>query len=229
MARNSHCYDGSDQTAFWDHAFKIGIHNEMAVLKALGPPKKFEEFVRTQPSIVSRSFQDWQNRLCVCCHVRRANNSGKSIRPGYECVPMTDSEHKRQHGQEGTLAEQGELGVFLSSGLIAPAQRTLEWAKVWFDRHADRIRQLWVQKRFQEEFDRSLREVSSDDLADWAAVCGYECQISLERLGLIDPPAEWASQSVQLPTTPNNGSAKVPGSATGKTEAAVQMCEGETK
>jgi len=226
MTRNSHQWDERDQTRYWEHAFKVGIHNEMAVLEALGPPKTFEDFVRTQPSIVSRAYQDWQQKLCLCCHVRRANNSGTSYRPGYHAVPMTDAEHKRQHGQEGTIAEQGELGVFLSSGLIAPAQRTLEWAKVWFDRHAERIRQKWVQHELEAQFDRSLRDVSRDDLADWAAVCGYDCQIALERLGLIDPPEEWAAPENKLDDKTIFVAKATQGCATSKTEAAIQILKG---
>ena len=72
-----------------------------AVWEACGTDKKFQDWVRRQPSVVSGQFAYWDalgEGRSVFAHVRRvAEGAGTGIKPRYCGVPLTQEEHQRQH------------------------------------------------------------------------------------------------------------------------------------
>lgn len=68
---------------------------------AYGSDREFIEFVRSQPSCISGAWSTWNYKLgegrCEAAHWRTAATSGTAFKAPYSCIPLTHTEHRRQH------------------------------------------------------------------------------------------------------------------------------------
>ena len=118
------------------------LHNNIDFLKALGTDKKFQEFVRKQPSCISGDY-DYNDGISQCeyAHVRRINRgSGMGIKPLFSGVPLTHNEHHTQHAK-------GE------SSLVSVEQ---------MDKYAEYYRIEWVKDMAKKMGDDKLKKILED-------------------------------------------------------------------
>jgi hypothetical protein len=68
-----------------------------------GTDKQFREWVQRQPSCLSGRWSEWLDDIgegrCIAAHHRTAANAGTGCKPEYSCLPLTDAEHRLQHGR----------------------------------------------------------------------------------------------------------------------------------
>jgi hypothetical protein len=68
---------------------------------AYGTDRDFIEFVRSQPSAFSGGWAKWDGTRgegrCEAAHWRTAATSGTAFKAPYSCIPLTMTEHRRQH------------------------------------------------------------------------------------------------------------------------------------
>lgn len=102
------------------------------VWKAVGTPKEYATWVRTQPCIVCGDG-DWHDgeRICEAAHVRRSSESGTGYKADYAEVPMCHEDHiinQHKHG-ETKAYRKAVITKFKEERLI-----TLDQAKDWFNK-----------------------------------------------------------------------------------------------
>lgn len=112
-----------------------GVFNNPKVLAALGTDKQFQDYVRGLPSCLNGDDYG-----IVYAHVRRANNSGTSIKPNYSGVPLTDPQHSQFQHQSGERAA-------LEAWKPKAEGWTVQDAKDWFDKQAAKCRIDWGKAR----------------------------------------------------------------------------------
>lgn len=74
----------------------------LARARAKGTDEEFREWVKHQPSCISRAFSEWDHELgvgyCIPAHIRHVSRgSGTATKPEYSCVPVTNAEHQNMH------------------------------------------------------------------------------------------------------------------------------------
>lgn len=77
-----------------------GFFRSPAVWAGVGTDKEYLEWVKLQPSAVTKDFSEWHDGVgyCVPAHVRRVEHgSGTAIKPEYSAIPLTNEEHQLAH------------------------------------------------------------------------------------------------------------------------------------
>ena len=157
---------------FWRDLIAAGFFRSPPVLRAIGPESKFEDWIRTQPSVLDGNADydtvtgEIRNE---CCHVRRvAEGSGTATKPPYFAVPMTHEQHQHQHQHgEASVIAQYRSQVF--SGVMG-GQEHKSAAGDWFAKRADHYRADWASRSLAEKLKpdyRSRGEVSPDQVREW--------------------------------------------------------------
>lgn len=136
-----------------------GVFQAPEVLRALGTDKEFREWITTQHSCLSKTFDHEGDReYTIACHVRRAANAGTGMKPAFSCVPMTNAEHQLQH-------QHGEAQLLNRHGHALDAEQ----AKEWFNKRAALYRNEWGRMRLAKLFGAaSLGDIPPTRIADWA-------------------------------------------------------------
>lgn len=136
-----------------------GVFNNPKVLAALGTDKQFQAYVRKLPSCL-----DGNTHGIVYAHVRRANNSGTSIKPDYSGIPLTDPQHSQSQHQSGERAA-------LDAWKPKAGGWTVQDAKDWFDKQAAKCRIDWGKARMLDEWmddeRQSLAECEPAEIRSW--------------------------------------------------------------
>ncbi len=103
--------------------FKAGFFNNPQVLKAIGSDDQYNEWVRMQPSAVSKQNGCESNPM-EAAHIRMiAEGAGTAIKNQYATIPLLHSEHQEQH----TKGYEALGGKEKLTGLLY--QYRLTWAK----------------------------------------------------------------------------------------------------
>ncbi len=121
------------------------------VLEKLGTDAEYLDWIRRRRSCLSGVYSEYVNGdgRSIAAHVRRAKNSGTSIKPDYSAVPLTDAEHKIQSnkGEAALLEDYFNQKTSLSLGKIW----SNEEAKEWFDGALLCNLSLWAEHKLQEK------------------------------------------------------------------------------
>lgn len=143
------------------------------VWRVLGSDAEFRDWVTHQPSIISGSYNEYDdagNGRNVACHVRRAGESGVAYKPDYACVPMTDREHQLQH----THGEDAARQLAVANGIRTAAQMT---GPDWFDQQRVAVLTAWGWQCVKTLFGvDSMADLPPEQLFEWAngeGVAGY--------------------------------------------------------
>lgn len=151
----------NDYGAYYQELYKSGFFNNPALWHWAGTDGNYQNWVRNQPSCVSRKFsayaEDGSGGLCEYAHVRRvANGAGTGIKPEYSGVPLTHEEHALQHAQ-------GETALLQAYGIH------FDDSAAWFERQAVQHRTAWVKSQIYAHFGvGSLKEIEPAEFAAWA-------------------------------------------------------------
>ena len=136
---------------YYQALYKSGFFNNPRLWAWAGTDKGYQEWVRKQPSVISKCG-DWVESIgeerCEYAHVRRAADSGTGIKPAYWGIPLRHEEHKLQH-------QQGESSLGKSPD--------------WFEKKAVELRTAWVKSRMYVHFNvTSLADLDPVDFIEWA-------------------------------------------------------------
>lgn len=132
------------------HLYANGFFYNPKVLEAIGSDEQFRHWIQKKPSAYSGKYSEYVEGegRCIAAHVRRANNSGTSIKPPYACIPLTNDEHMLQH-------REGE------SALNPPE---------WFDKKRNEYVIAWAKETLLSQLGdyAGFREVPPRVLRNWA-------------------------------------------------------------
>ncbi|HKJ86911.1 MAG TPA: hypothetical protein VKA48_00120, partial [Gammaproteobacteria bacterium] len=136
------------------------------VLEALGSDQEYQAWARTQPCVVCGGYDydpDTGVQQNEFAHVRRANNSGTSLKPEWSGVPMCHQHHHVQHNQ-------GEVAAYLEQPGFpeGDAEVAVDTVKDWFNSEVSEHLERWAHEKMRSLFEVDhLKHVPPEQIADW--------------------------------------------------------------